>query len=265
VRGELRPFVAGQVVEVQFKRDGRVVRTRRVRPRAVQGGAAGVARVAFRSRSPGRITVRAVHRATPELETLRSRLVRVHVLRPVVRAGESSRMARMLQRGLGRLHYAVPSTGVYDAGTARAVLAWRKVNGQARTTFASEALIRAVLAGRGGFRVRYPKDGKHVEADLSRQVLALIEGRRVRRIYHTSSGTSATPTVLGRFKVYRKQPGTNAKGMVHSSYFIRGYAVHGYPSVPTFPASHGCLRVPIPDALAIYDWMSMGTVVRVYP
>ena len=42
--------------------------------------------------------------------------------------------------------------------------------------------------------------------------------------------------------------------MVDSNYFIRGYAIHGYPTVPTFTASHGCLRVPIPDAMPIYDW-----------
>jgi hypothetical protein len=265
VRGELRPFVAGQTVRVRFARDGREVRTRSLRPRSAQGGRAGIIRVAFRSRSPGRMTVRAVHRATPELETVRSKLARVHVLRPAVRAGERSRIARMLQRGLGTLHYAVPSTGVYDAGTGRAVLAWRKVTGNARTTFASEAVIRAVLAGKGAFRVRHPGDGRHVEADISRQVLALIEGNRVRRIYPTSSGKASTPTVMGKFAVYRKQPGTNSHGMVHSSYFTGGYAVHGYASVPVFPASHGCLRIPIPDSRSVYDWMTMGTVVWVYP
>ena len=55
----------------------------------------------------------------------------------------------------------------------------------------------------------------------------------------------------GSFKVYSKTSGTNAKGMVHSSYFIRGYAMHGYWSVPVFPASHGCLRVPIAEAVPL--------------
>jgi lipoprotein-anchoring transpeptidase ErfK/SrfK len=104
-----------------------------------------------------------------------------------------------------------------------------------------------------------------VEADISRQVMALIEGGEVRRIYHISSGAPATPTVLGRFRVYRKSPGTNAVGMVHSTYFIGGYAIHGYHSVPAYNASHGCLRVPIPDAWSIYQWVRMGDVVRVYP
>ncbi len=59
--------------------------------------------------------------------------------------------------------------------------------------------------------------------------------------------------MLGSFRVYLKTSGTNAKGMVHSAYFIRGYATHGYASVPIFPASHGCLRVPIPDALSLFQ------------
>jgi peptidoglycan hydrolase-like protein with peptidoglycan-binding domain len=219
--------------------------------------------VPFRSRQAGRIVVRAVHRATPELATLRSERVRVEVMRP--RVGSSGPLVRLLQRGLARLRYAVPRSGVYDDGTARAVMAWRKVTGAVRTYTASEAVLRGVLDGRGRFRVRYPRDGRHVEADLSRQVLALIVGDKVKRIYHTSSGAPATPTVQGKFRVYRKSPGVNAKGMVHSTYFIRGYAIHGYASVPAYPASHGCLRVPIPNAWSIYAWVRMGAVVRVYP
>jgi hypothetical protein len=263
VRGVVRPFVPGQEIVVSFHRNGRKVHQQTERPRAARDGRSGVFLSQFRSRSPGRIMIRAVHRQTPELETLRSPRVRVEVMRP--RVGSSGPLVRLLQRGLARLHYAVPRNGVYDDGTARAVMAWRKVTGQARNFSATEDVLRGVLAGRGSFRVRYPRDGRHAEADLSRQVLALIEGDKVRRIYHTSSGTSATPTVLGRFRVYRKSPGTNAKGMVHSSYFIRGYAIHGYASVPAYPASHGCLRVPVPNAWSIYNWLRMGDVVRVYP
>jgi lipoprotein-anchoring transpeptidase ErfK/SrfK len=71
--------------------------------------------------------------------------------------------------------------------------------------------------------------------------------------------------VLGRFRVYDKTFGTNSLGMVHTSYFIGGYAIHGYASVPTFPASHGCLRVPVPDARSIFRWLRVGDRVDVYP
>ena len=46
--------------------------------------------------------------------------------------------------------------------------------------------------------------------------------------------------------------------MVYSNYFIRGYAIHGYVDVPTYNASHGCLRVPIPNAVSIYNWIRLG-------
>jgi lipoprotein-anchoring transpeptidase ErfK/SrfK len=126
-------------------------------------------------------------------------------------------------------------------------------------------VLLGVLAGQGAWRVRHPRDGRHVEADLSKQVLVLVDGSRVHRIYHISSGKPSTPTVLGRFHVYRKDPGTNAHGMVHSSYFIGGYAIHGYADVPVYNASHGCLRVPIPDSWAIYSWLRIGDVVWVEP
>ncbi|CAA9512952.1 MAG: hypothetical protein AVDCRST_MAG30-2596, partial [uncultured Solirubrobacteraceae bacterium] len=186
------------------------------------------------------------------------------VLAPRARGGARGAGVRLLQRGLARLGYAVPRSGVLDGGTARAVTAYRKVNGMRRTSSASAPVIRAVLSGRGAFKPRHPGAGRHVEADLSRQVLALVDKGRVVRTYITSSGAPSTPTVIGSFRVYRKDPGTNSLGMVHSAYFIRGYAVHGYKSVPTYNASHGCLRVPIPDARAIYDWLRMGDRVIVY-
>ena len=79
-----------------------------------------------------------------------------------------------------------------------------------------------------------------------------------------STGAPATPTIRGTYRVYRKDPGTNAKGMVKSSYFIRGYAIHGFASVPNYNASHGCVRVPVPNASSIFRWVRMGTRIDTY-
>ena len=127
-------------------------------------------------------------------------------------------------------------------------------------------MFKALLAGRGAFKVRHPDHGKHVEADLSRQVLALIQ-RRARSSASTrsSSGKPSTPTVRGSFRVYSKTPGLQRQGDGLLDYFIRGYAIHGYAEVPVFAASHGCLRVPIPDAVSIYRWIRIGDIVDVYP
>jgi lipoprotein-anchoring transpeptidase ErfK/SrfK len=70
--------------------------------------------------------------------------------------------------------------------------------------------------------------------------------------------------VFGTFHFYLQTPGTNAKGMVDSSYFIGGYAIHGYADVPAYAASHGCVRVPIPNALQIYGWIDIGDPIFVY-
>jgi len=263
IRGTLRPFVAGQTVLVRLFRDGKQIHQQTEKLQPLPGGKVGFFQTPWKANQDGRIVISAVHRATPELDTVRSEKERVLVVKPSESNGV---VVRLLQKGLSKLHYATSRSGFYDDATQRAVMAWRKVTGMARTFSLSEAVVRGVLAGRGSFKVRYPKHGHHVEADLSKQVMALIgRGGKVERIYHISSGKPSTPTVLGSFKVYRKSPGTNSHGMVHSSYFIGGYAIHGYVSVPPYAASHGCLRVPIPSAWSIYEWVRMGDVVDVYP
>jgi hypothetical protein len=258
IKGRLQPPAAGQHVIVRVYRKRRKLLAREV---AVRPDGTFTARVRAFGRVP--LTVRAVHRRSPELDTARARSRHVHVVRPQAALGARGALVRALQRGLARLHYAVPRNGVYDAATARAVMAYRKVNFLARTYAADERVVRRVLAGRGGWRVRHPRLGRHVEADLSQQVLSLVVGDRVVRTYTTSSGKPSTPTIVGRFRVYSKTPGTNMLGMVHASYFRGGYAIHGYVSVPPYAASHGCLRVPVPNAWSIYRWLQLGNAVVV--
>jgi hypothetical protein len=129
---------------------------------------------------------------------------------------------------------------------------------------ADHSVLARLFRHQGGFALKYPKAGKHVEFDWSRQVLVFAEGGRPVRIYHASSGKPSTPTVFGTFHFYSKTLGTNAKGMVDSNYFIRGYAIHGYAEVPPYAASHGCIRVPVPDARSIYDWISIGDTIFIY-
>ncbi|HKN93877.1 MAG TPA: L,D-transpeptidase, partial [Thermoleophilaceae bacterium] len=162
------------------------------------------------------------------------------------------------------LAYVTPVSGSYDDATGRAVLAFRKVNGMARVETPSTTIFKKLFRGKGGFRLKHPGAGRHVEFDWSRQVLVFAQGGRPVRIYHASSGKPSTPTVFGTFHFYSKTPGTNAKGMVDSNYFIRGYAVHGYAEVPPYAASHGCIRVPIPDAASIFNWIKLGETIFVY-
>jgi hypothetical protein len=264
VRGAVTPYVAGQSVVVRFYRGTRKLASRRVAIKATKSGTSGTFVLGYRTRGAGHITVRASHRATAEQATMVAKGRGVDVLPLRARAGSKGLAVRVLQRRLKALGYVIGAPGVLDARTARAVLAFRKVAGMARTQEASEDVFRGLARGAGHFKVRFPKQGKHVEADLSLQVMALIRGSRVERIYPISSGKPSTPTVLGTYRVYSKTPGTNAKGMVFTSYFHGGYGIHGYVEVPTFAASHGCLRTPVPDAVSIFNWISYGNAVDVY-
>jgi len=259
----MKPYVANETAVLRVYRGKKKIRVKTLRFKPVAGGTAGVATLKVKSAKAGTISLRASHNATPALDTVRTKTSKVTVVRPFAAAGSRGPAVRILQSKLAAMHYVVPRTGVYDGGTQRAVMAWRKVAGLARTYTATSDVFNGLLAGKGQFKVRHPKDGRHVEARINSQVLALVNGSKVERIYHTSSGAPATPTIRGRFQVYRKDPGTNAKGMVDSAYFIRGYAIHGYASVPPYNASHGCLRVPVPNARAIYDWLRLGDVVWV--
>jgi hypothetical protein len=203
--------------------------------------------------------------ATATAAGLRARSRSVDVIRRSAGSGQRGLHVQFLQHRLRDLRYLVDLSGVYDGSTERAVLAYRKVTGMSRRYSANRAIFERLARRRGKFRVRFPRHGKHVEADLSRQVLALTDRRgKLFRVLITSSGTSSTPTIKGSFKVYSKTPGTNSLGMVHSNYFIRGYAIHGYSSVPTYPASHGCLRIPIPNARFMFRWLDYGDRVDVY-
>jgi hypothetical protein len=261
VRGVVTPYVPGQTVVVRLYR-GRAklaAKAVAVKPAGPNGGFL----VRLKSGS-GRLTVRATHRATAAQAKFVAKARRVLVVAPHAGFGAGGPIVRLIQSRLARLHYVVSRSGTFDASTARAVVAYRKIRGMSRIEVASSDVVRGLLAGRGTFKARHPEHGKHVEVDLSRQVMALMRGSRVERIYGVSSGKPSTPTVLGRFRVYSQTIGTNAKGMVDASYFIGGYAIHGYVEVPTFPASHGCVRVPIPNALSIYHWLRIGDRVDVY-
>ena len=264
LRGVVTPYVAGQSVKVSVYREGHRVEMRIVSVLPMRNGS-GQFRIDFASRDAGLLQVRAAHYASPQQAEFTARSPRFRFVWPNLGPGSQGQSVRLLQSELGVLHYVVPLSGTFDEGTGRALVAFRKMAGLERVEYAGTGVFDRIAHGGGSFHVHYPGDGRHVEADLTRQVLAEIErGGHVRALYTMSSGKPSTPTVIGRFQVYSKTPGENTHGMVDSNYFIRGYAIHGYHEVPTYAASHGCLRIPIPDAPAVFGWVQMGTPVDVY-
>ena len=264
VRGIVIPYVAEQKVKVSFYRDGRKLEVKTVSVLPL-GNGAGQFHIGYSSSREGLVKVAAVHYATPQQVAFSGRSENVRFASPDLSGGDSGPSVRLLQSELNAMHFVVPLNGTFDEATGRAVIAYRKMTGLARVPSTNLTVFEKLQAGAGTFHVRYPHDGRHVEGDLTRQVLAEIEpGGRVHALYTMSSGKPSTPTVIGRFQVYNRTPGTNSEGMVDSSYFIRGYAIHGYAEVPTYAASHGCLRVPVPNALSIYNWVGYGMPVDVY-
>ncbi len=263
VKGVVASYVPGQRVTLHVFRNGVLVSSRSVALR--RHGHHGVFSESLIVGGIGRVTVRAIHFATRAQGRLISNGLSLWLVAPHVYAGERSYAVRILQHQLNAMHYVVGVPGVYDDRTQRAVLAFRKMVGLVRNEQADASVFAALAAGEGAFTVQFPSHGRHVEGDLTHQVLALIGADGVvQRLYPLSSGKPSTPTALGSFAVYDKTPGVNSLGMVDSNYFNGGDAIHGYAEVPTYAASHGCLRVPIPDAPAIYAWVQIGTPVDVY-
>jgi L,D-transpeptidase catalytic domain len=264
VRGIVVPYVAGQKVKVSLYRDGRKVEVRTMSVVA-RGDGAGQFHLDYSSAIAGLVQARAAHYATPAQGLLTARSQSARFVSTNLGPGAHGPSVFLLQSELSALHYSVPLDGSFGEATGRALIAYRKLTGLQLVPSTNVHVFELLQRRAGSFHVRYRSDGRHVEADLTRQVLAEIEPHgRVRAIYTMSSGKPSTPTVVGRFRVYSKTPGVNAEGMVDSNYFIRGYAIHGYHEVPTYAASHGCLRVPIPNAASIFGWVQTGTPVDVY-
>ncbi len=259
-------YVAGTTVRVSFTAGARRV-TESVQLQGAGDSDRGLARLPIpdRLRRAARVVVRAdIPDGQPVAATAAPTAI-VSQVPTTLRPGDRGLGTRVLQQMLTRNAYVIGREDVYDARTQRAVLALRKVAGLRASTAATPGVFRALRAGKGRIAVKFPTHGRHIEVDVDRRVLIEVDGGKPLRIFHTSPGKSSTPTIRGSFRVYRKDPGTNALGMFKSSYFIRGYAVHGYPTVPAgYSASHGCLRVPMADAASIYAFMTLGMPVDTY-
>ncbi len=169
---------------------------------------------------------------------------------------------------LAGLRYDVgPVDGNIDEVAASAIMAFQKVHGLDRTGRFTDQVGAQILATSGTPAALVPNnDANKVEIDLTRQVLFLYEGGSLSKILPVSSGTAATPTPTGSFRVYRQARGweTSYLGRLYNSqYFVGGYAIHGSLSVPNYPASHGCVRLPMSAAEWFPEHVSIGTPVYV--
>ena len=173
-------------------------------------------------------------------------------------------------------YWAGPIDGKFDSNSRHALTAFQKVERRART---GNLTLNELNALRNASRPmpRYGRPG-HVEIDLQRQVLFVVdETGAVLRILPVSTGNgelymdhgqvhrARTPT--GTFKVLRKIKGWRLSSlglMYYPNYIFNGIAIHGSFSIPTRPASHGCIRIPMFAAKELSSLLPIGTEVVIY-
>jgi len=263
VFGTVSPYVPGQKVEVEFFLDGKPLVSHKLAIGKGKGDT-GTFRSSVIVREDGKYAVSATHEATATLGGDSSVRKSWKVSFPALHQGQCGDVVVGFKKAMREMGYIANSGRCFGGKTARGVLAYRKVNDKTRSMRAGAGLVKAVFGGKGEYKVRYPNAGEHVEAPLSKQVLVFAKGDKPFAIYPISSGKSSTPTVTGHFQFIRTEPGYNSHGMYYSFYFYGGYAVHGYESVPDYPASHGCLRTFIADQPEIYERIHYGEDIWVW-
>lgn len=188
--------------------------------------------------------------------------------RPLLRVGSSGPEVLALETRLGELGYWVDTIdGNFGSGTRHAVVALQKAASIGRDGVVGPITWGALDAGvRPSARTTV---GQLIEVDLTHQLLLVVDNGVVREVHDTATGRIAGTTPVGTWTITREIDGYRHAplGVLYRpKYFYRGVAIHGYPSVPSRPASHGCVRVTYAamDHLWGGGMAPVGTQITVY-
>jgi lipoprotein-anchoring transpeptidase ErfK/SrfK len=221
--------------------------------------AAGSYVIRARLRAPGRYTATSARADSAPIA--------IRIALPRLVLGRRGTLVAQLGDQLRRLHYAAPYGASFDSRMLDAVYAFQKVQGLPRTGVVDARFWR-VLANAHAPTPRYTRPADHLEVNKGRQVLYAVRGAKVALVVPVSTaGLPGEFTPVGRFAIYRKVVGFDPSplGTLYDPmYFTGGYAIHGNPSVPPYPASHGCVRVPMWVAAHLYATNPFGETVYVY-
>jgi len=192
--------------------------------------------------------------------------------RPLSRAQLKQAESRLAEMGYrpGRVD------GIIDDDTRKALVVFQKWEGRTITGQLTRKEFDAIMSASApeardvGYR--------HVEVDLDRQLLLMTNNDgAITRILPVSTGSNKqysekglrglayTPT--GRFRIYAKISGWRKSPLgllYYPNYFSDGLAIHGNPSVPHSPESHGCVRIPMWSAIDVYKALPVGTILLIY-
>ena len=169
-----------------------------------------------------------------------------------------------------------PVDGTLDSASRHALIAFQKVEGRKRTGKLTRAELQALLSANRPL----PKYSgyAHVEIDLNRQVLFIVDTTgTLTHILPVCTGNEKTymdhgqvhraHTPRGRFRVLRKIAGWRRSSLgllYYPNYIHNGIAIHGSLAMAVYPASHGCIRIPMFASKELSGLMSVGTEVIVY-
>ncbi len=182
--------------------------------------------------------------------------------------------AEQLLSGLG--YWITKVDGKSDDSTRQGIIAFQKVEGLKRTGVLDDRVLRSLrLADRPAAK---HKGAAHVEIDISRQVIFLVDSAgQVTNVLATSTGNGEryfsegkwekAYTPRGTFKIQRQIKGTRKAplgSLYNPSYFNGGIAIHGSNSIPVKAASHGCARIPRFADKQFVEMVKVGMPVYVY-
>ena len=167
-----------------------------------------------------------------------------------------------LEQRLADMHYDVGKVdGYFDGMTTNAVIAFQKVEGMGRTGRATDDVVAKIQSATQPAAMVPGGGALRVEVDVRRQILLLFENNALYRVLPVSTGSgkkycvdgdcAIAVTPGGSFRVTWRVHGwhTSRLGQLYNPLFFNGgIAIHGALSVPTYPASHGCVRIPMSAA-----------------
>ncbi len=219
VTGVVRPYVPDQKVKLRVFEGGKAVKVAwaRITPSGTGHNSGHFSQV-FSVPAPGEATVVVGHTRNAAMRAFKESRT-LTVLDEHVGFGSTGRFVVLVQERLAALHFYVPRTGVYDAGTGLAIDAYHRLLHWGTSQNLDGRTISFLLDGFGSFKLRYPHHGRHAEANLSLQLLALSNGPHVQEIFPISSGKPSTPTITGSFRIYSRVPGYLPDGMYYSDFF----------------------------------------------
>lgn len=189
--------------------------------------------------------------------------------RPKRAKGERGSSVRALQERLAELRYLPKRAvdGVDGYRTQQAVIAFQSWRGLERDGIVGPA-TKAALAKASPPKPKANGPSRRIEVFREKGVALLIGGGKTKRAIHVSTGGPGNETPAGSYEVFRKELKSWSvpfqTWLPYASYFNNGIAFHEYPDVPTYPASHGCVRVPAPEAKGVYKFAAIGTAVIVF-